>query len=105
MRLRVSSLDVLEPWDPVRITTYDQFDDARLVRAIVDHDQRALAEAYRRHGGSCFALARRVLFDRALAEEVVQEIFVRLWDRPERFEPDRGSLRSFLVAQSTASPP
>lgn len=100
MRLRVSSLDVLEPWEPVRIDTYDQLDDCRLVRAIVDHDERALAEAYRRHGGSCFALARRVLFDRALAEEVVQEIFVRLWNRPERYEPERGSLRSFLIAQS-----
>jgi RNA polymerase sigma-70 factor (ECF subfamily) len=84
----------------VRIDTYNQFDDARLVRAIVAHDQRALAEAYRRHGDSCFALSRRVLFDRALAEEVVQEIFVRLWNQPERFDPDRGSLRSFLIAQS-----
>jgi RNA polymerase sigma-70 factor (ECF subfamily) len=100
MRLRVSSLDLLEPWEPVSIDTYHQLDDSRLVGAIVDHDERALAEAYRRHGGSCFALSRRVLFDRALAEEVVQEIFVRLWNRPERFEPERGSLRSFLVAQS-----
>lgn len=87
-------------WDPVGIDTYHHLDDGRLVGAIVGHDERALAEAYRRHGESCFALARRVLFDRALAEEVVQEIFVRLWNRPERYEPDRGSLRSFLIAQA-----
>lgn len=87
-------------WDSVVIDAHDQLDDAALVRAVVEHDDRALAEAYRRHGDSCFALARRVLFDRALAEEVVQEIFVRLWKRPELYEPDRGSLRSFLIAQT-----
>jgi RNA polymerase sigma-70 factor, ECF subfamily len=100
MRLAFPSLDVPSAWEPVQIDRHHQLDDARLVGAIVDHDAQALAEAYRRHGDSCFALARRVLFDRALAEEVVQEIFVRLWNRPERYEPDRGSLRSFLVAQA-----
>jgi RNA polymerase sigma-70 factor (ECF subfamily) len=40
------------------------------------------------------------MLDRALAEEVVQELFVRLWNRPELYEPDRGSLRSFLIAQA-----
>jgi RNA polymerase sigma-70 factor (ECF subfamily) len=84
----------------VLINTHQLLDDAALTRAIADRDDRALAEAYRRHGDSCFALARRVLFDRALAEEVVQEIFVRLWNLPDRYEPGRGSLRSFLIAQS-----
>jgi RNA polymerase sigma-70 factor (ECF subfamily) len=40
-----------------------------------------------------------VLADRALAEEIVQEVFLRLWDHPDRFDPERGSLRSFLLAQ------
>ena len=44
-----------------------------------------------------FALARRLLVDQALAEEVVQEVFLRLWNDPTRFDPDRGSLRSFLL--------
>jgi RNA polymerase sigma-70 factor, ECF subfamily len=87
-------------WDSVPINPYQLLDDTALARAIVDRDEQALAEAYRRHGDSCFALARRVLFDRALAEEVVQEIFVRLWNLPDRYEPARGSLRSFLIAQS-----
>jgi RNA polymerase sigma-70 factor (ECF subfamily) len=74
-------------------------DDAQLVVAVRDGDGDALATLYRRHGDTCFALARRVLSDRTLAEEVVQELFVRLWREPERFDPDRGSLRSFLLAQ------
>jgi RNA polymerase sigma-70 factor, ECF subfamily len=72
--------------------------DAALVVAIGRWRQDALAEAYRRHAGAVFALAQRVLSDRDLAEEVVQEVFVRLWDAPDRFDPERGSLRSYLLA-------
>jgi len=74
--------------------------DAILVVAIGRYRQEALAEAYRRHAGAVFALSRRLLADRTLAEEVVQEVFLRLWNRPDRFDPDRGSLRSFLLAQA-----
>jgi RNA polymerase sigma-70 factor (ECF subfamily) len=74
--------------------------DAALVVAIGRWRQDALAEAYRRHAGSVYGLARRVVNDAALAEEVVQEVFLRLWNDPERFDPERGSLRSFLLAQT-----
>ena len=40
------------------------------------------------------------LGDFDLAEEVVQEVFLRLWHRPDRFDPERGSLRSYLLAQT-----
>jgi RNA polymerase sigma-70 factor (ECF subfamily) len=72
--------------------------DSSLVLAIARYEQAALAEAYRRHAGAVFGLARRLLNDQAQAEEVVQEVFVRLWNAPERFDADRGSLRSFLLA-------
>jgi RNA polymerase sigma-70 factor, ECF subfamily len=78
----------------------DERSDAALVVAIGRFQQEALAEAYARHGNSVFALARRVLRDRDLAEEVTQEVFLRLWNRPERFDPERGSLRSFLLADT-----
>ena len=74
--------------------------DAALVVAIGRWRQDALAEAFRRHAGAVHALARRVLSDDTAAEEVVQEIFLRLWNSPDRFDPDRGTLRSFLLAQS-----
>ena len=73
--------------------------DAALVVAIGRYHDDALAEVYRRHAGAVFALARRLLTDRTLAEEIVQEVFLRLWNDPDRFDPDRGSLRSYLLAQ------
>lgn len=79
---------------------YRDSSDAALVIAIGRWDQDALAETYRRHGGVVFALARRLLGEQALAEEVVQEVFLRLWNDPGRFDPARGSLRSYLLAQT-----
>jgi RNA polymerase sigma-70 factor (ECF subfamily) len=74
--------------------------DASLVLALARYQQAALGEVYRRHAGAVFGLAKRLLTDQAKAEEVVQEVFLRLWNQPERFDPDRGSLRSFLLAQA-----
>ncbi|MHB1931020.1 MAG: sigma-70 family RNA polymerase sigma factor [Acidimicrobiales bacterium] len=74
--------------------------DAAVVVAIGRYHESALAEAYRRHGGAVYGLARRLLRDPNGAEEIVQEVFLRLWNNPERFDPERGSLRSFLLAQT-----
>jgi RNA polymerase sigma-70 factor (ECF subfamily) len=73
--------------------------DAVLVIGISRYQERALAEAYRRHAGAVFGLARRLLNNPTLAEEIVQEVFLRLWNNPEKFDPERGALRSYLLAQ------
>ena len=74
--------------------------DGALAMAMARYQQDALAEAYRRHAGAVFGLARRLLGGQAQAEEIVQEIFLRLWNQPERYDPERGSLRSFLLTQT-----
>ncbi|MGD9704022.1 MAG: sigma-70 family RNA polymerase sigma factor [Acidimicrobiia bacterium] len=74
--------------------------DAVLVQGIASHQQRALAEAYRRHAGAVLGLAKRFVDDRAQAEEVVQEVFLRLWNDAGRYDPARGALRSFLLAHA-----
>jgi RNA polymerase sigma-70 factor (ECF subfamily) len=79
---------------------YSSASDASMVVAIGRYKQPALAEAYRRHAGAVFGLAKRLLLDHAQSEEIVQEVFLRLWNEPDRFDPDRGSLRSFLLAHA-----
>ncbi len=74
--------------------------DGELIAAIARQDQRALAEAFRRHSPSVAGLARRVLDDEALAQDVVQDVFVRLWEEPGRFDQTRGSLRTLLLTQA-----
>jgi len=71
--------------------------DAALVVAVARFREDALAELYRRHADILFGAASRVLGDAAAAQDVVQETFVRLWDDPVRFDPERGSLRAFLL--------
>jgi RNA polymerase sigma-70 factor (ECF subfamily) len=77
-----------------------ELSDFQLVVAIGRYDELALAESYRRHGGAVLGLARRVTGSVSDAEDVTQEIFTRLWREPGRFDPARGSLRSFLLAQA-----
>ena len=81
---------------------YARTDDVGLVIAIARYNSDAFAEAYRRHAGAVFGLAQRLLWERALAEEMVQEIFLRLWEHPDRFDQTRGSLRSFLLMDAHA---
>ncbi len=74
--------------------------DAELLDRIGDGDEAALAHVYGLHAGPVFALARRILHDAHLAEDVVQDVFVRLWDRAKAFDARRGSLRTFLLVQA-----
>jgi RNA polymerase sigma-70 factor (ECF subfamily) len=62
------------------------------------HEEVALRAAYAAHGRELYGLALRSLGDRGLAEEIVQDTFVRAWRGRERFDAERGSLRTWLFA-------
>jgi RNA polymerase sigma-70 factor (ECF subfamily) len=76
--------------------------DAQLVLAIARWDHDALEEVYRRYGGALYAFARHVTRDDGVADDVVQEVFVRLWEQPDRFDSERGSLRAYLMLETRA---
>jgi RNA polymerase sigma-70 factor (ECF subfamily) len=71
-------------------------DDATLVRAVAAGSDDALAALYDRHAGGVHAVALRLTNDRQLAEEVVQETFLALWNRAELFDPSIASLATWL---------
>jgi RNA polymerase sigma-70 factor, ECF subfamily len=74
--------------------------DADLVEALAGESDEALREIYRRHARFVRAVARRPLPSADLAEEAVQDVFFQLWAAPERFDPERGSLRAYLRVQA-----
>jgi RNA polymerase sigma-70 factor (ECF subfamily) len=76
--------------------TERELGDRELVARIASGDTAALEDAYQRHAGLVYGLARRVTGNDALAEDVTQEVFVYLWAQPARFDASRGSLRSWL---------
>jgi RNA polymerase sigma factor, sigma-70 family len=65
-------------------------------RALID--ERDVREAYAAHSGELYGFAMRSLGDSGLSEEAVQETFVRAWRAGERFDPEIGSLRTWLFA-------
>ncbi|MBJ7306571.1 MAG: sigma-70 family RNA polymerase sigma factor [Acidimicrobiia bacterium] len=81
---------------PSETSSADAFD----IDGVVRRDQSALARIYDRLGGAIYGLSRQVLKDDGLAQDVTQEIFLRLWNEPKRFDTERGSLRSFLLREA-----
>ncbi len=70
--------------------------DAVLVAAVAAGSEDALAALYDRHAAAIHATAVRIAGDRQVAEEVVQEVFLALWNRADRFDPEAGSLMAWL---------
>ena len=70
--------------------------DAALAGRLVAQDPTALRDAYDKFGHRVYRVAYGLLRREELAQDVTQDVFLRLWNRPERFDADRGSLSSFL---------
>ncbi len=72
-------------------------DDA-LMLAILERDQHAFAVLYDRYVDLVYSAAYRILGDSGLAEDTVQDVFVRIWRRPETFIAERGRFISWLMS-------
>jgi RNA polymerase sigma-70 factor (ECF subfamily) len=76
----------------------DSAADLELVRRVAAGDRGAVDDLYERFRRPAFALARRVLGDDVLAEDVLQEVFLGIWRDPGAFDGSRGSVASRLLA-------
>ena len=73
-------------------------DDAQLMEAIGREEVVALESLYDRYSALVFSVSLRVLHDTQLAEDVVQEVFLRIWRQPASFDPERGRFISWLMS-------
>ena len=71
--------------------------DAALVSAIRSGKEEAMAELYDRYSGVVYSVSLRVLGDAGTAEDVLQEVFLQLWRKPDLFDSSRGNLAPWLA--------
>ena len=71
--------------------------DQEIVAGLAAGDHEALAQLYDRYAGLAYGVAIRVLGDPARAEDAVQDAFMNVWRRASSFDPERGSLRAWLL--------
>ena len=71
--------------------------DALLASRLTAGDDLALAEAFDRFGRAVYGAALRIVGNSASAQDVVQDVFVDLWRRPDRYDATAGPLRTYLM--------
>lgn len=71
--------------------------DEDLIRQVQRGEEAALTALYDRYAGNVFAVAIRILGDRELAEEVVQDTFLRCWHRVDSYQPARGQVAAWVI--------
>lgn len=72
--------------------------DRDLLARLQRREPEALAELYDRYGGMVFRLILRMVADPGVAEDLVQETFIRVWNRAGAVDPERGAAAPWLLA-------
>ena len=72
--------------------------DRDLVRRVIQGDEEAFRDLFRRYGPMAKSLAARVVRQTFMAEEIVQEAFLALWRSPDAYREERGTVRSWLLS-------
>jgi RNA polymerase sigma factor (sigma-70 family) len=84
----------------VRGTSYQGLRDGQLVELVAQKDAGALEALYGRYGRAAYSLARRILTEETLAQDVVQEVFLSLWRDARRFDAGRGTVATYLLSMT-----
>jgi len=88
------TLMMLPLWLAVQVSQ----NDSDLVERLRRRDPQALAELYDRYGRLVYSLVLRVVRDTGVAEDLVQEVFLRVWNRVQGFDAQKGSIAPWLLA-------
>ncbi len=71
--------------------------DEEVMHLVKEGDPRAFELLYDRHGGASFSLAYRMVGNRVTAEDISQEAFLSIWRSRARYQPERGSVRTWVL--------
>ena len=72
-------------------------DDSELVAALKNRDPHAMAKLYDRYGRLAYSIIMRMVRNEAAAEDLVQETFIRIWNRIQAFDQDKGALGPWVL--------
>jgi len=75
-------------------------DDSELILRLQEQDPLALEQLYDRYSPMTYGVILRIAGDAAAAEDLLQEVFLKLWERAKTFERDKGSLGTWLIAMA-----
>jgi RNA polymerase sigma-70 factor (ECF subfamily) len=73
-------------------------EDRELIRRLQNREPDAMAQLYDRYGRAVYAVIVRIVQDQGIAEDLVQETFLRVWHRAAGFDADRGAPGPWLLA-------
>ncbi len=76
---------------------YENRDDVQLMDCIQTRDERCLEQLHKRYQSLVFNLANTILRNHTQAEEVTQDIFLAIWQKPDKWQPDKGRFTSWLL--------
>ncbi|MEM8605059.1 MAG: sigma-70 family RNA polymerase sigma factor, partial [Cyanobacteria bacterium P01_H01_bin.121] len=82
---------------PLHSSFTDQATDLELLAALKSGDVSAFSLLYDRYVNLVYAIALRILGQPEEAEDITQEVLLRLWHQPDHYQPDRGSLSNYLA--------
>lgn len=77
-----------------------EVEDIHLMRRIEKQDQQALTMLYDQYGGAVYSLTMRVLSNTVLAEEVTQDVFLRIWENAEKWDANKGKLINWILTMT-----
>ena len=90
-------------WRITRMTssspTLAELDDLAVIREAARGEIKALAALYDRYAGLLLSMANRMLGEKTVAEDLVQDVFMEVWRRAHAFDPARGSVRTWLLVR------
>ncbi|QOJ29577.1 MAG: sigma-70 family RNA polymerase sigma factor [Ignavibacteriales bacterium] len=74
--------------------------EVNIIKEIVHKQERALGELYDLYGSLCYRIIYRITRDRMLSEELLQNVFIKIWENAESFSEQKGSVYSWITAMT-----